>query len=144
MQKLLLLQVWLKFALIEANLSQLQFERNFSHLTDSVNEIVKQTFVSYSNTVNIIEYKNTTNSHQVGAFKDELMKKLFIKPEVLVRQESSSKMSKNSRKRCSLIVIESLNDFQKVHLKMTPSGFKYSGLYLIVSLNGTFSGIENF
>lgn len=128
--------------LLAVNISNIQIlSKNQSNFADAVVEIIDK-IVSYENitTANIISSR-ILNSNLLEDFKDELLLKCFASAEVIVRQDSAIEFAsiKSERRRFTVILINTFDDFLKTFKMMSPEHFWFSGFYLIVLTAGNFA-----
>lgn len=115
--------------------------RNYSVLGAAVTEVVKSATSGRVTATNLI---TTGTSDEPRKFIDVLLLKLSINPMNAFRLLTSPKIValKSLRRRSSVFVIESFQEFTEIYKNIKPNVFKFSGLYLIVLVSGEIPEIE--
>lgn len=118
-----------------------QVSKNFSQLPTAVNEVINQIMLSDITTFNLI---TSEDSLEINDFKEEFLGKRLQLSGSIFRQELASRIVtvKGRRKRFSIFIIESFDQFTEIFKKLSPKIFWYNGFYLIVLIRGEIPEIK--
>lgn len=120
-----------------------QDSKQLENLALAVSKVVDKDFTTGVKTMNLILPEHSVNS-KLKDFSENLLSKSFPSLKAVYRQESSTKLTTivGRRKRYVIIAIEHFEHFSEIYSKMLPRYFRFSGLYLIVLLQGAFVEIQ--
>ena len=118
---------------------------NFSQLVAAVTEVIDKVFTIHSRTINFMSADtNKSKLKLVRGFKDALLMLAFESPRAIYRLESTSYKFQllYSRRRATIFIIETFEDFVIEHKMISPEFFKIHGWYVVVLVNGRIPEIE--
>lgn len=106
----------------------------------AVSEVVDKDFSTGVKTTNLI----TPDRQNYKIASESLLTLNFATIKTAFRQDSASKLSTiyGRRKRYVILAIENFEQFLEIHSRMFPTFFRFSGLYLVVLVNGAIREIQ--
>jgi hypothetical protein len=107
--------------------SELNFTMEKSILAEAFVKVSEGFFSVNEKTLNLITSEND--------FKDEI----FDKNSFVIYQQN---VFNSTAKQNSIFVVKNFNNFNEIYLKINPKSFKFSGLFLIVLVDGEIKEIE--
>jgi hypothetical protein len=113
-----------------------------SKLATATNLVIAEAFHSHK-IVSLI-FSESSKNFVLLDFIDELLTQISKPPKHLFQLESSIFLStvNSARKRCSIIVINSFDDFLAINQIITPKNFKPNGQFLIVLIGSEIVNLE--
>lgn len=135
---------FLNFFVLSLTLSnQTLADSPLKNLAKAAKDVVCEVFSAEIGTVNFIALKNSKSSEHQD-FKDELLSKTFEASKVVFRQYSTAQftVTPGQRKRFTIILIESFEEFLEIYKNLSPKIFKLDGYFFIVLTKGTVIKIE--
>lgn len=113
-----------------------------SNLLESVHLVVVKLLSNQARSTEII-YERKPLSSSLYDFLDDLLENLF-KELVVVRQESPTNLSSRSDiRKCSVVLINTFEEFQEIYRRITMKRFRSNGLFVIVLMTGGMLEIDD-